>query len=205
MTSKMALVGQTRTHSPHQVQPGVVGIAVAPDDDLGVRPALPDVEHAHLLDLLAGAHAAGAEDAEGHVVLDHHVAGTVIALAGAERAGAGGRDLVVHDVALEFVAGMFAATVGEVLAGIPIEQELAARRGDSTPPRRSRMSPPCRPSPGSRTRAPASGRRPRRPGRSGNWRRWRASDTSRAWESPRRSRAPHRGSWLRRRRRVHAR
>src|ERR1043166_1831178 len=56
--------------------PGVIGVAVAPHDDLGVRAPLRHVEDAHLLDALAGADAAGAEHAARHVVADHHVAGT---------------------------------------------------------------------------------------------------------------------------------
>src|SRR6185503_20692645 len=65
---------------------GVIGITIAAHDDLGVRPALTDVQHAHFLDLVARPHATGAEDAERHVMLNHHVAGTFIPFAGAQRA-----------------------------------------------------------------------------------------------------------------------
>src|SRR5690349_11783161 len=49
---------------------GVIRVAVAPDDDVGLAPAVADVEDAHLLDVLARPHAPGAEDAVRHVVLD---------------------------------------------------------------------------------------------------------------------------------------
>ena len=118
----------------------VIGIAVAADDDLGVLPAQANVEHADLLDVLAGAHAAGAQDAGAHVVLDHHVAGPLVS--GAERQLVMGADrhVVLDDVALELVAGMSPAAVLQVLARIALQQEVAARCAGSPRPRRTPTS-----------------------------------------------------------------
>ncbi len=102
----------------------VVRIAVAPDDDLGVHAALADVEDAHLLDAVAGAHAAGAEDAERHVVLDHHVARPGVAPAQAQRLLRREGHVVAADVLLEFVAGRGGVAVAaEVLEGVALEEE----------------------------------------------------------------------------------
>ena len=102
---------------------GVVGVAVAADDDLGVGAPLADVEHAHLLDVVAGADAAGAEDAERHVVLDHHVARPGVSPPQPERLFRGQRHLVARDVLLELVArGRRVAVPLEVLQRIPLEE-----------------------------------------------------------------------------------
>src|SRR6266576_65174 len=80
----------------------LVGVAVRTDDDLGVLAAVPDVQHAHDLDVLARAHAAGAQDAGGHIVTDHRDAGALVARAQREVARLDGRrhDVVLHEVAL---------------------------------------------------------------------------------------------------------
>src|SRR6478736_365308 len=65
---------------------GVIGVAVSADDDLGVAAAVPDVEDADLLDILARPDAAGAEDAVRHIVLDHRVAGALVPVAERELA-----------------------------------------------------------------------------------------------------------------------
>ncbi len=101
-----------------------VGIAVGAHDDLGVLAAVGHVEHAHDLDVLARPHAAGAEDAGRHVVANHRIAGALVAraqrqVAARERRGL---DLVAGDVALELVARVGVAAVGEVLAGVALEQ-----------------------------------------------------------------------------------
>ena len=102
---------------------GVIGIAVAADDDLGMLAPHPHVEDPDLLDVLAGPHAAGAEDAGAHVVLDHHVAGALVAGAERELVVVADGDIVLGDVALELVAGPFATAVLEVLARIALEQQ----------------------------------------------------------------------------------
>jgi hypothetical protein len=102
----------------------VIGIAIATDDDLGMRAALAHVEDADLLDLLAGPHAAGAENAERHVMLDHHIAGTFVTLPGSQRADVAHRDVVVDDVALEVVPRMLAPAIREMLTRIALEQHL---------------------------------------------------------------------------------
>ena len=58
-----------------------VRIAVGADDDLRVLAAESDVQHADDLNIFARAHAAGAQDAGGHVVPDHRVAGALVARA----------------------------------------------------------------------------------------------------------------------------
>src|ERR1043166_5020803 len=102
---------------------GVIGVAIAPHDDLGVRAPLGHVEHTHLLDALAGPYAPGAEDAERHVVADHHVAGTGVAGPQRELVPDGRRDIVARDVALELVPRIGASAVGQVLARIALQQE----------------------------------------------------------------------------------
>ena len=102
---------------------GVIGVAVAPDDNLGVRAPLGHVEHTHLLDALAGADAPGAENAERHVVADHHVAGTGVAGAQRELVADRRRDVVARDVALELVPRIGPSAVVQVLARIALEQE----------------------------------------------------------------------------------
>src|SRR4029077_9440453 len=103
---------------------GVIRVAVAADDDLGRGPTLGHVQHADLLDVLAGSDAAGAEDAEAHVVLDHHVARPLVA--GAEREVPPGPDrhVVADDVLLELVARMGSSAIGQVLARVALEQEF---------------------------------------------------------------------------------
>jgi hypothetical protein len=102
---------------------GVIGIAVAAHDDLGVLPPHAHVEHSHLLDVLAGPDAAGAEDAGAHVVLDHDVAGALVTGAERELMVVAHRDIVLDDVALELVPRVGPAPVGEVLARVPLQQQ----------------------------------------------------------------------------------
>src|SRR5690348_15794515 len=59
--------------------PRMLRIAIRTDDDLRVLPAIRDIEHAHHLDILARPHAPRAEDAGGHVVLDHGVPFALVA------------------------------------------------------------------------------------------------------------------------------
>ena len=73
--------GTGRAHPDALAAPGaagVVGVAVAADDDLGVLPPLRDVEDPDHLDVCARPDAAGAEDAGAHVVADHRVAGPLV-------------------------------------------------------------------------------------------------------------------------------
>src|SRR4051812_44020554 len=99
--------GAGGTHPNALSAPGaarVVRIAVAAHDDLGVLAAHPDVQHADFLDVLARAHAAGAEDTGAHVVLDHDVARPLVAGTEREITAGADRDVVLHRVALELVA-----------------------------------------------------------------------------------------------------
>ena len=89
----------------------------------GVRPAESHVEHPHLLDLLARPNASGAQNAERHVVLDHDVAGPLVAVPEAEFLCRLQRDVVLHHVPLELVSGPAPAAVPEVLGRIPLEEE----------------------------------------------------------------------------------
>src|SRR5439155_5620980 len=105
--------------------PGLVGVAVGADDDLGVLTPLAHVQDSHDLNVLAGAHAARAQHAGAHVVANHRVAGALVAVAQRQVAPSGRRrhDTVAHDVALELVAGSGAAAVDQVVARIALEQQ----------------------------------------------------------------------------------
>ena len=99
--------------------PGVLGIAVGADNDLGMVAAVGDVEDADDLDVLAGADAARAEDAGAHVVPDDRVA--VALVAGAERhAGPPdcGHVVAAHQL-LELVA---VSAVGNLVDRVALEQ-----------------------------------------------------------------------------------
>src|SRR6266566_4809046 len=61
--------------------PRFIRIAIRADDDFGVLTPPPDVEDADDLNVLAGPHAAGAEDAGRHVVADHGIARPLVARA----------------------------------------------------------------------------------------------------------------------------
>jgi hypothetical protein len=105
----------------------LVGIAVGADDDLGVLAAESHVQHAHHLNVLARAHAARTQDAGGHVVPDHGIAGPLVARAQRQVAIEQRRrhDVVLHQVALEFVARRRSAAppVAQVFGGIALGQE----------------------------------------------------------------------------------
>ena len=102
---------------------GVVRIAVAADDDLRVLAPHAYVEHADLLNIFAGPHAAGAKDTGAHVVLDHHVARPLVTFAERKLVVVAQGDVVIHDVALELVSRMGAAAVRQMVARIALEQE----------------------------------------------------------------------------------
>ncbi len=104
---------------------GPVGVAIGPDDDLGVLTAEADIQDADDLDILARPDAAGAEDTGGHVVADHRIAGTLVAgpqgqVPAHDR---GGHDVVLHDIALELVARAGAAAVAQVLGRVALQQQ----------------------------------------------------------------------------------
>src|SRR5438552_1258740 len=105
--------------------PRLVRVAVGADDDFGVLAAVSDVEHAYDLNVLARAHAAGAEDAGGHVVTDHRVARALVARAQGEVARLDRRrhDVVLHEVTLELVARVGPATVAEMIGGIALGEQ----------------------------------------------------------------------------------
>ena len=67
--------------------------------------AVTDIEHSYDLDVVAGADAAGAEDAPAHIVRDHRIARPLVALAQRELPW-GGLDAVFHDISLELVLGV---------------------------------------------------------------------------------------------------
>ena len=58
-----------------------IRITIRADDDFSVLTPPPDVEDADDLNVLAGPHAAGAEDAGRHVVADHGIARPLVARA----------------------------------------------------------------------------------------------------------------------------
>jgi len=93
--------------------PRFVRVPVRTDDDLRVLAPEAHVQYADHLDVFARAHAARAEDAGRHVMADHRVAGALVARAQRQVPGieGGGDDAVLHEVALEFVARLGAATV----------------------------------------------------------------------------------------------
>ena len=84
--------------------PGVLGIPVRADDDLGVLAAKAGLEHADHLNVLARAHAARAQNTRGHVVLNERIALAFVALAQAKRRTLIGGHVVAPHVFLELVA-----------------------------------------------------------------------------------------------------
>jgi len=105
--------------------PGLVGIPVGADDDFGVLTAVADIEHAHDLNVLAGAHAARAQDAGGHVVADHRVAGPLVSRAQRQIAALEGRrdDAVLHEIPLELVARVGPTAVAEMIGRVTLGKE----------------------------------------------------------------------------------
>jgi hypothetical protein len=102
----------------------MVRVPIATDDDPCVRAAFGDVENPDFLNVLAGSNAARAEDAPAHVMLDHDVAGAFIARPEREGVVRGDGDIVIHDVALEFVLGPCPAPIGQMVAGVALEKEF---------------------------------------------------------------------------------
>src|SRR5205807_445251 len=111
--------------------PGLVGVAVGADDDLGVLTPLAHVQDSHDLNVLAGAHAARAQHAGAHVVANHRVAWALVAVAQRQVTPSGRRrhDTVAHDVPLELVAGSGAAAVDDE-AGHAVKINRRAARGN---------------------------------------------------------------------------
>ncbi len=109
----------------------MVGVAVAAHDDLRMLAPHGDVENPHLLDVLAGPHAAGAEDTGAHVVLDHHVAGPLVSGAQRQLVVGAHRHVVLHHVALEFVPRMRPAAIasGDLAGGIRCRRSIHEELG----------------------------------------------------------------------------
>ena len=105
--------------------PRFVGVAVRAHDDLGMLAAEAHVQHADDLDVLAGAHAARAQDAGRHVVPDHRIAGPLVARAQRQVAihDRARHHVVLHEVALELVPRVRATTVSQVIGRIPLREE----------------------------------------------------------------------------------
>ena len=103
----------------------LVGIAVGTDDDLGVLAPPRHVENADHLDVGARPDAPRTQDAGGHVVADHRVAGPLVAAAQREVAAGERRgvDAVPRHVLLELVPGPRPAAVAQMLGGIALEQQ----------------------------------------------------------------------------------
>jgi hypothetical protein len=98
---------------------GMLRIAICSDDDLGVIAAIRDIEHTHDLNVRACAHASRAEDARGHVVLDHRIASPIVA--GAKRQP--GAVLHTHGVMLHHPLELvLRALLCNVLGRISLEQ-----------------------------------------------------------------------------------
>jgi hypothetical protein len=122
----------------------MIGVAVTAHDNLGMLAPKSHVEHPDFLDVLAGAHAPGTQDTGAHVVLDHHVTGTLVPGAERQVVVSTNRDIVLHDVALELVvrvgppaiaSGDLASStiaavlggmgsIGEMLPGIALQQKV---------------------------------------------------------------------------------
>jgi hypothetical protein len=120
----------------------MVRISVPPDDDLRVLAPHSDFEDPHFLDILAGAHAPGAQDAGTHVVLDHDIARTLISTAKRQFMMSAYGNLVLDYVPLELiprmglgaiavgargwssVAAVGMSPIGEMLAWVSLEQEV---------------------------------------------------------------------------------
>ncbi len=105
--------------------PRLVGVAVGTDDDLGVLAPESDVQHADHLNVLARPHATRTQNAGGHVVADHRIAGPLVARTEGKvaRFHERGGHAVAHNVALELVAGAGAATVAQMIRRVALEQQ----------------------------------------------------------------------------------
>jgi hypothetical protein len=128
-----ALVGNELEDGPGGTDPNalaapgaarMIRVSVTSDDDLGVLAPEPHVEHPHLLDIFAGSNAAGTQDTSAHVVLDHHVAGTLVAGSQRQIVMGANRYVVLDDVSLELVAWVGASPISQMLARIALQQEI---------------------------------------------------------------------------------
>src|SRR6185295_8549653 len=100
---------------------GMVRVSIATHDDLSMLAPHRHVENPHLLDVLAGAYAAGAQDTRAHVMLNHHIAGPLVPGAQGQLVVGAHRHLVLYHIALEFVSGMRPHAIASAnLAGGPV-------------------------------------------------------------------------------------
>src|SRR5262245_42237090 len=99
--------------------PRVLRVSISTDDDLCVSAAIRDVEHAHDLNVLACPHAARAEDAEIHVVLDDGITVALVAESERKLSAPLGGDVVAANQLLELIA---VAASGDVVDWVPLEE-----------------------------------------------------------------------------------
>ena len=94
-----------------------VGISVAAHNYLRMFSTIGHVKHAYYLDIFTGPNASRTQDAEGHIMTDHRIAGPLIAGAQVQIACGNGsrRDAISDYVLLEFIAGLGAPTVLQVI------------------------------------------------------------------------------------------
>ena len=102
----------------------MIGVAVSSDDDFGASATLSYIEDTNLLNRFAGTDAPGAQDAQTHVVLNHHVTGSLVASAERELPSGSDRDIVSDYIFLELVPGRGPTAVGQVISRIALQQEV---------------------------------------------------------------------------------
>jgi len=107
----------------------VIGVAVSSDDDFCAGATLSYIEDTNFLDRFARTDASGAQDAQAHVVLNHHIAGSLISQAEREFPSGSDRYIVSDHVFLELVPRGGPTAVGQVVPGVALEQEV-----ENTPP-----------------------------------------------------------------------
>jgi hypothetical protein len=102
----------------------VIGVAVSSNDDFGTRATLSYIEDTNLLDRLARADTASAQNAQTHVVLNHDIAGSLVTPAKREFGSGSHRDIVSDHVLFERVPGGGPTAVGQVVTRIALQQEV---------------------------------------------------------------------------------
>src|SRR6185312_1968019 len=115
------------THADTFAAPGtarMLGIAIRAHDDLGELTAQRHVEHANHLDIRAGAYAARAENAGGHVMLNQRIAFPLVAHAEGQIGAPDGGNVVAMDELFELVAAFM---LGNVAGGVSLEQHAEDR------------------------------------------------------------------------------
>jgi hypothetical protein len=103
----------------------LVGVTVASHHDLGSLATVSDIEHSDDLNVLACTHASRTQNTGAHIVPDHRVARSLIALT-QRKVTARDRcrlDTILHQILFELVLRSGRPTVTEVICRIPLSEK----------------------------------------------------------------------------------